>query len=144
SILHAGGVVVTTVFALSEAMGGASGHDLLTAIVAGYEAGARARVTARTALLSRGFHPTGTHGAVAAAAAAARLLNLPPEQVVDALGTGASQGAGLMAAQFSSMVKRMHAGRAAQSGLYAALLAQRGFTGIRDVFENPYGGYLST
>lgn len=144
SILHAGGVVVTTVFALAEAMGGASGQDLLTAIVAGYEAGARVGEAAGTAHLRRGFHPTGTHGAVAAAAAAARLLNLPPEQVVDALGTGASQGAGLMAAQFSSMVKRMHAGRAAQSGLYAALLAQRGFTGIRDVFENPYGGYLST
>jgi 2-methylcitrate dehydratase PrpD len=42
------------------------------------------------------------------------------------------------------MVKRMHAGRAAQSGLYGALLAQNGFTGIIDVFENPYGGFCTT
>lgn len=49
-----------------------------------------------------------------------------------------------MAAQFGSMVKRMHAGRAAQSGLYGALLAERGFTGITDVFENPYGGFCTT
>jgi len=42
------------------------------------------------------------------------------------------------------MVKRMHAGRSAQSGLYAALLADAGFTGITDVFENPYGGFCTT
>ena len=49
-----------------------------------------------------------------------------------------------MAAQYGAMVKRMHAGRAAQSGLYAALLAGRGFTGIVDVFEAPYGGFCTT
>jgi len=49
-----------------------------------------------------------------------------------------------MAAQYGAMVKRMHAGRAAQSGLYAALLADRGFTGIVDVFEAPYGGFCTT
>jgi len=49
-----------------------------------------------------------------------------------------------MAAQYGAMVKRMHAGRAAQSGLYAALLAKEGFTGIADVFEAPYGGFCTT
>ena len=49
-----------------------------------------------------------------------------------------------MAAQYGAMVKRMHAGRAAQSGLYGALLAARGFTGIQDVFESPYGGFCTT
>jgi 2-methylcitrate dehydratase PrpD len=49
-----------------------------------------------------------------------------------------------MAAQYGAMVKRMHAGRAAQSGLYAALLAGKGFTGITDVFEAPYGGFCTT
>ena len=42
------------------------------------------------------------------------------------------------------MVKRLHSGRAAQSGVYAALLAKRGFTGILDVVEAPYGGFLSS
>jgi len=49
-----------------------------------------------------------------------------------------------MAAQFGSMVKRMHAGRAAQSGLYAAQLAGAGFTGIVNVFESEYGGFCTT
>jgi 2-methylcitrate dehydratase PrpD len=49
-----------------------------------------------------------------------------------------------MAAQYGSMVKRMHAGRSSQSGLYGALLAQKGFTGIIDVFEAPYGGFCTT
>jgi 2-methylcitrate dehydratase PrpD len=49
-----------------------------------------------------------------------------------------------MAAQYGAMVKRMHAGRASQSGLYGALLAERGFTGIEDVFESEYGGFCTT
>jgi 2-methylcitrate dehydratase PrpD len=49
-----------------------------------------------------------------------------------------------MAAQYGAMVKRMHAGRASQSGLYGALLARNGFTGIVDVFEAPYGGFCTT
>jgi 2-methylcitrate dehydratase PrpD len=49
-----------------------------------------------------------------------------------------------MAAQYGAMVKRMHAGRSSQSGLYGALFAQNGFTGIRDVFEAPYGGFCTT
>jgi 2-methylcitrate dehydratase PrpD len=53
-------------------------------------------------------------------------------------------GSGLMAAQEGAMVKRLHAGRAAQSGMLAALLAQRGFTGISDIVEAGYGGFLSS
>ena len=49
-----------------------------------------------------------------------------------------------MAAQYGAMVKRMHAGRSSQSGLYGALLAQGGFTGIADVFESEYGGFCTT
>ena len=61
-----------------------------------------------------------------------------------AIGIAGTQASGLMAAQFGAMVKRMHAGRSAQSGLYGALLAQNGFTGIVDVFENEYGGFCTT
>jgi aconitate decarboxylase len=66
------------------------------------------------------------------------------DQTVHALGIAGTQAAGLMAAQYGAMVKRMHAGRAAQSGLYGALLAEAGFTGISDVFESPYGGFCTT
>jgi 2-methylcitrate dehydratase PrpD len=79
-----------------------------------------------------------------AAASAAAALHLDSGRTVHAQGIAGTQASGLMAAQFGSMVKRMHAGRAAQSGLYAALLAERGFTGITDVFENRYGGFCTT
>ena len=60
-----------------------------------------------------------------------------------AIGIAGSLGAGLMAAQEGAMVKRLHAGRAAQGGMTAALLAKKGFTGITDVVEAGYGGFLS-
>src|SRR4029079_13855968 len=60
------------------------------------------------------------------------------------LGIAGTQAAGLMAAQYGAMVKRMHAGRSAQSGRYGALLTKAGFTGIVDACEAPYGGFCTT
>src|SRR5437773_1034272 len=94
--------------------------------------------------IGQGWHSGATLGVFSAGAAAARGLKLNPEQAVHALGIAGTQSAGLMAAQYGAMVKRMHAGRSAQSGLYGALLAKAGFTGIRDVFEAPYGGFCTT
>jgi len=144
SILHAGSVATPAALAAAELLGGVSGARLITGIIAGYEAGARAGMTVGAAHLLQGWHPTGTHGTLAAAAAAAVVLGLDAGQVQHALGIAGSQSAGLMAAQFSSMVKRFHAGRAAQSGLYAALLARDGYTGITSLFESEYGGYCTT
>jgi aconitate decarboxylase len=94
--------------------------------------------------IGQGWHSGATLGVFSAAAGAARGLKLDPERTVHALGIAGTQAAGLMAAQFGSMVKRMHAGRSSQSGLYGALLAAKGFTGIIDVFEAPYGGFCTT
>src|SRR5205814_4159651 len=69
---------------------------------------------------------------------------LPAEKAMHALGITGTQSSGLMAAQYGAMVKRMHAGRASQSGLYGALLAEQGFTGIENVFEAEYGGFCTT
>jgi 2-methylcitrate dehydratase PrpD len=143
SILHPGAVVVSSALAAAS-LGSHSGRDLLTAMVAGYEVGSRVGMAMGAAHLLQGWHPTGTHGTLASAAAAGSILGLDPEQMVHAIGTAGSQSAGLMAAQYSSMVKRLHAGHAAQAGLMSALLARRGFLGIPDIVENPYGGYLST
>jgi len=71
-------------------------------------------------------------------------LALDAQKTIHALGISGTQAAGLMAAQYGAMVKRMHAGRSSQSGLYGALLAQGGFTGIADVFESEYGGFCTT
>ncbi len=144
SIVHPGSVVTTAALAIAEHLGSASGERFLTAVVAGYEVAARVGMSVGTAHLLAGWHPTGTHGALGAAAAAGSLLGLSADQMQNALGIAGTQAGGLMAAQYGAMVKRYHAGRAAQSGVYSGLLAQRGFTGIRQLFESDYGGYCST
>jgi aconitate decarboxylase len=144
SIVHPNSLACPVAFAFAEAAGGMTGRDILTAIVAGYEVGTRVGNAATMALFLRGFHPQGTSGVFVAAATAGRILGLSAEQMQHALGIAGSMGAGLMAAQEGAMVKRLHAGRAAQSGVQAALLAQRGFTGILDVLEAGYGGFLSS
>lgn len=141
--LHPGSLTVPVALALGEWRGGIDGRVFITSVVAGYEAGLRIGLAATGSHFMRGYHFQGTCGSFAAAASAARVLALTPEQSRHALGIAGSQAAGLMAAQEGAMAKRLHGGRAAQSGVYAALLAQRGFTGIPNVLEAPYGGFLS-
>ncbi|MGB8208105.1 MAG: MmgE/PrpD family protein, partial [Mycobacterium sp.] len=78
-----------------------------------------------------------------AAMASGKLRGLSPAQLEDALGLAGTQSAGLMAAQYEAMSKRMHHGFAARNGFYAAALAAANYTGIKRVFEREYGGFLS-
>ncbi|MGH6665823.1 MAG: MmgE/PrpD family protein, partial [Pseudolabrys sp.] len=143
-VLHVGAVTLPPLLAVAELRPGMSGRDLLTAAVAGYEIGPRVGMCMGQEHIVQGWHSGATVGVFSAAAGAAAALRLPADKVVHALGIAGTQAAGLMAAQYGAMVKRMHAGRAAQSGLYGALLAEAGFTGIVDVFESPYGGFCTT
>eukprot|EP01036_Dinobryon_divergens_P009615 gene9615-12859_t len=95
-------------------------------------------------MLSRGWHSGSVFGTHAAASAVGRLLGLDAARIEDALGLAGTQSAGLMAAQYEAMCKRMHHGFSARNGLYAAVLAEGGYTGIKRVFEREYGGFLST
>ncbi len=144
SIVHPGSLATPVALAYAEAAGGAAGRDVITGMIAGYEIGTRVGNAATMSLFLRGFHPQGTSGAFVAAAAAGRMLSLNAIQMQHTLGIVGSQAGGLMAAQEGAMVKRFHCGRAAQSGVYSAQLAKRGFTGVMDVLEAPYGGFLST
>jgi aconitate decarboxylase len=143
-VLHVGAVTLPPLLAVAELRPGMSGRDLLTAAVAGYEVGPRVGMCMGQEHIVQGWHSGATVGVFSAATGAAAALRLPADKVVHALGIAGTQAAGLMAAQYGAMVKRMHAGRSAQSGLYGALLAERGFTGITDVFESPYGGFCTT
>jgi aconitate decarboxylase len=143
-VLHVGAVVLPALVAIAELRPGMSGREFLAAAVAGYEIGPRVGLCMGPEHIAQGWHSGATVGVFSAAAGAARGLKLDEERTVHALGIGGTQAAGLMAAQYGSMVKRMHAGRASQSGLYGALLAQGGFTGIVDVLESPYGGFCTT
>lgn len=143
SMLHPGAATIPAAFALAEAYGKSPG-EFLTAVIAGYEIGLRVGIAAGLGHGLRGYHTTGTVGTLAAAAASANLLGLTAEAATDALGIGATQSAGLHGARTGAMSKRFHAGRAAQSGVLAALLARRGFTGSRTALEQPFGGFFST
>lgn len=141
--LHQGIVVVTASVALAEAVH-ATGSALLEAIVAGYEVAARVGLAVNEmpakAHHGKGFHPPGTCGVFGAAAAASKLLSLSKDQTCMALGIAGSAASGLM--EFlsnGSMVKRLHPGSAARSGLLAAMLARNGFTGPETVFEGRDG-----
>ena len=94
--------------------------------------------------IAQGWHSGATLGVFSAASGAARGLRLDVDRTVHALGIAGTQAAGLMAAQYGAMVKRMHAGRSSQSGLYGALFAEAGFTGIINVLESEYGGFCTT
>ena len=143
-VLHVGAVTLPPLLALLEERPAITGREFLAAAVCGYEVGPRVGMCMGPDHIAQGWHSGATVGVFSAAAAAARLLRLDTEQTVHALGIAGTQAAGLMAAQFGAMVKRMHAGRSAQSGLYGALLAANGFTGIQAVFESEYGGFAST
>jgi 2-methylcitrate dehydratase PrpD len=143
-MLHVGSVVLPALIAVTEFNKGLSGREFLTAAVAGYEIGPRVGICMGPEHLEQGFHTGATFGVFSAAAGAARGLKLDTGRTVHALGIAGTQAAGLMAAQFGAMVKRMHSGRSSQSGLYGALLAESGFTGIVNVFESEYGGFCTT
>jgi aconitate decarboxylase len=143
-ILHVGAVTLPALIAVAQTHAQVSGRDFIAAALAGYEIGPRVGLCMGPEHIGQGWHSGATVGVFAAAAAAARALALDTDKTVHALGIAGTQSSGLMAAQYGAMVKRMHAGRAAQSGLYAALLAKDGFTGIVDVFEAPYGGFCTT
>jgi aconitate decarboxylase len=141
--MHPGAVTIPAAFALAEAYG-KSPAQFLTAVIAGYEVGLRIGIAVGLGHGLRGHHTTGTVGTLAAAATAANLLGLDADATMDALGIAATQAAGLHGARTGAMSKRFHAGRAAQSGIIAAALAKRGFTGSRTALEQPFGGFFST
>jgi 2-methylcitrate dehydratase PrpD len=144
SFYHPSAGTVPAALAVSDDVPDVSGPMLLTSLVAGYEVGTRVGMALGHGHFTAGYHPQGTCAVFSAAAASGRLLGLDARQMVHALGIAGTQAAGLMAAQEGAMVKRMHSGLACRNGVQAAALAARGFTGIVNVFEAPFGGLLST
>ncbi|MDE1568323.1 MmgE/PrpD family protein [Aquabacter sp. P-9] len=137
--VHPGVAVVPALLAMAHGRG-VCGPRLLEALVAGYETVTAVARAAHPALRTRGFHPTGTVGALGAAMAVGRLEALAPHQLESALGLAASSAAGLFAfLGGGGDVKRLHAGHAAREGLMAALLAREGVAGPPDVIEAPDG-----
>lgn len=134
---HPSAVLVPAILAEGWALD-AGGEEAVLAYVAGYELWAQLEALEPGRLHARGFHPTAVLGTLAAAAACARLRRLDPAQTRHAIGIAASLASGLVA-NFGTMTKPLHAGRAAQSGVWAARLAARGFTAAPDILEHRTG-----
>ncbi len=134
---HPTAQVAAAVLAMAEDLG-ATGRDLLTAFVAGYEAECRVGGLVAPSHYDKGFHATATVGTFGAAAAVGHLLGLDDDAMARAFGIAATQAAGLKS-QFGTMCKPLHAGKAAANGLLAARLAKRGFSSRTDMLEVAQG-----
>ncbi|CAN7490655.1 MmgE/PrpD family protein [Polaromonas sp. LjRoot131] len=137
TIIHPAGPVASAVLALAEHTG-ASGRDLIDALVIGIDVACRVGNAMYPEHYDRGWHITGSTGTLGAAAACARLLKLDVQKTAMALGIAASQPVG-MREQFGTMTKPFHPGAAARAGLMSALLASQGYTASPKALEAPRG-----
>jgi 2-methylcitrate dehydratase PrpD len=138
---HPGATVALPAFAMAQAQA-RSGRDLIAAIVAGCEVSFRIGAATLHTPELHGFHAPGIVGPFGAAVASGCLLALSPDQLAFALGIAGSCTGGLLAFARSGqggMVKRLHLGRAAESGVLAALLAAQGYDGPRTILEGEFG-----
>ncbi len=137
TIIHPAGPVASALFALAEVTG-ASGRDVIDALVLGVDVSCRMGNCIYPDHYDRGWHITGSTGMLGAAAGCARLLRLGEEATAMALGIAASQPIG-MREQFGTMTKPFHPGAAGRAGLTSALLAKNGFTASPRALEAPRG-----
>lgn len=133
---HPSAVVLSALFAAADP--DTSGKAFLDAYIIGTEVMARLGESVNNEHYLRGWHSTGTLGAVGAAAAVARLYGYNERQTANAIGIGATLGSGLRA-QFGTTVKAVHVGIAAQHGVEAALLTQAGVHGDPNVLFKRFG-----
>ena len=137
SRLHPSTPLVPALLALGEERG-ARGPDLLTAFILGFEIEARLAEAMFPAHADRGWHGTGTLGALAVAGGAGKMLGASPEALGRAMAIAATQASGLIGV-FGTMCKPLNLGKAAMHGLLSAALAARGFTGPPDILEARFG-----
>ncbi|MFC2021874.1 MmgE/PrpD family protein [Chloroflexota bacterium] len=139
AVHHPGVTVIPAALAIGERQHSA-GKDFITSVVAGYEVMNRVGLAVGETHILRGFFPTPTNGSFGAAAAAGKLLGVNANQMANALGIAGSKASGLMETLGAgAMTKRLGAGTAAENGVMAALLAQKGFTGTTTILEGEYG-----
>ena len=139
--VHAGACIVPAVLAAAEETG-ASGEKALTAFIAATEVMFRIGLASHHSSEKLGFHAPGLTGPYGAAIGAGLVFGLDAEQLVSALGIAGSLGSGVLAftkARQGAMVKRLHMGRACESGILAARLAQQGYTGPETILEGRFG-----
>lgn len=134
---HPSSPILPALIALAEEAG-ASGRDVLTAYVVGFEIETCLGRGVNFHHYEKGWHPTATLGVFGAAAACAKLMRLDEQRTTHALGLCASLAAGVKS-NLGSMAKPMHVGNCSRNGLLAARLAAEGFTSNSDALEHHQG-----
>jgi len=137
--VHPGATVAPAAVAVAQ-QSGASGREMLAALVAGCEVACRIGAASHHSSEKLGFHAPGLTGVFGAAVAAGRLFGLDAPALAHALGIAGSLCSGVIEfSQSGGMVKRLHPGRAAEGGVLAASLARRGYTGPARILEGRHG-----
>ncbi|HEY2917418.1 MAG TPA: MmgE/PrpD family protein [Candidatus Binatia bacterium] len=136
TLLHTSSPTLAALFSIAE-RGRVSGAEFLLAYAVGFEAGVRTGQTA-PGHHRGGWHLTGTLGTIAAGVAAGKLLKLDARRLAYVMAIAATQSAGMQQNR-GTMCKSFHAGKAASSGVLAALLAERGFDGSLEIIEGKRG-----
>jgi 2-methylcitrate dehydratase PrpD len=139
TVIHPTAPVAAALLALAE-LQIIGGCDLLLALVLGNEVQARIGLAMSPSHYNRGWHITSTCGVFGAAAGTGKLVNLSERQMVWALGTAATQSAGLCEC-LGTPAKSVSVGNAARNGLLSALLAQQGFEGPAEPLAGVQGYY---
>jgi 2-methylcitrate dehydratase PrpD len=124
--------------AVTETGDAVCGKKFMNAFLTGFEVECKIAEAISPEHYAKGFHTSGTVGSFGAAAAAAKLLGLPADRLRHMLGITASMASGIRA-NFGTMTKPLHVGRAAQNGVSAALLVQAGFEADPDALDGPWG-----
>ena len=138
---HAGVHLIPAVFALAEKLG-SSNEDVLLALATGYEAYIRISSAAQPGLVARGFHSTGMAGTLACAAACARLYHLDPSGIENAIALSTTMTGGLLSYGDSRpAIKPLNPGKAAENGVFAAMLADAGILGPTESLEGQNGWF---
>lgn len=138
---HAGVHLIPAVFALADKLESTQG-DVLIALATGYEAYIRISSAAQPGLIRRGFHSTGVAGTLACAAACARLYHLNPQGIEDAIALATTMAGGLLSYGDSRpAIKPLNPGKAAENGIFAAMLANEGIQGPTESLEGQNGWF---
>ena len=111
-----------------------SGEEFVLAYLLGVEVECRIADAINPRHYQSGFHSTATMGGIGAAMAVGKILRLNEAKLMQTLGIAASMASGLRE-NFGTMTKPLHAGRAAENGVSAALLARDGFTAAANILE---------
>ena len=138
---HAGVHLIPAVFALADKLK-SSNDDVLLALATGYEAYIRISSAAQPGLVARGFHSTGVAGTLACAAACARLYHLDAQGIEDAIALATTMTGGLLSYGDSRpAIKPLNPGKAAENGVFAAMLANEGLQGPTEALEGQNGWF---